>query len=243
MTPQETVEMANQIRTLSKAGRFDEAYQKYKNVNHPELFYVLGVQAYNLDFEDIAKNCFIEGAKFCTEGEHKYYNTIFANSIGQCITLLLTNNLIRTQDKNVLARLFIFGHLYLSNSIKTYGTKAYESHNSRYKLVNETNHTDLFASILKQFGVLIEAIPLMNASDLQQSSIGYANTPYFMNAEELLNKAYKIITIYKSLHLEYDLTPAEFFDTGKMMNDEYFKKMNASTIIFSPSFKIEQDIY
>ena len=108
--------------------------------------------------------------------------------------------------------------------------------------MNETSHTNLFAGVLKQFGVLVEAIPLMNASDLYESSLGYTNTHYFMKAEELLAKAYDIIHIYKSLNPEYKITPDEFFDIGKMMNGEFYKKINLSKIIFSPEFKIGDEI-
>jgi len=243
MKPQEILEMANQIRKLSKAGRFDEAYQTYKKVKHPELFYILGIQAYNLDHEDIAKKCFIEGAKFCTQGEHKYYNTIFSNSIGQCITLLFTQNLLRTQNNNVLKQLFILGHLYLSDSINMYGTKAYESYYSRYKLMKETKYTTLFVSVLEKFGVLVDAIPLMNASDLYESSVGYSShLNNFMQAEELIDKAYNTLSIFISLFPDYNSTPEQLFDTGKMINNEYFKKMNDSKVIFT-SLKVQEEIY
>ena len=118
MTPRESVEMTNKIQALSKTGRFVEAYETYKKVNNPEIFYILGINAYNLDYDAIAKECFIRGAKFGTQGDHKYYDTFFANSIGQCITLLHINNLLNTTNQEDLRKTFAFGYLYLSSSIK-----------------------------------------------------------------------------------------------------------------------------
>jgi hypothetical protein len=82
----------------------------------------------------------------------------------------------------------------------------------------------------------------MNASDLRESSIGYSNANFFTTADELLDEAYKTISKFKSLFPEYNSTPEEFFDSGKMMNNAYFKKMNDSKVLFT-SVKVEQEIY
>jgi hypothetical protein len=241
MTDKEIVYLGIEIKKMCKAGQLNEAYNLYKDLNHPEIFYNLGIQAFNLDDIRMAKICFIKGAELGTGAKHPYYDTFFANSVGQCIMLLHTQNLLTTQNQEVLRKLFAYGYIYLSSAIRKYGNRAYESHEARFKIIMESNFKEMILNLLVHQGVLAQAIPMMNAFDLQQSGTGfltYSNNIQY--ADSLSHKAYDILDYLLKTSNFKNPSYESFFEIGKTVHELLYK--NLENIFLKEGSMIKDEI-
>lgn len=200
---------ASEIIRLSKSGNFREAYEKYNDVDHPTACYYLGLYAYNDDFEDIAEAKFIQGAKFGFSYPNDYINSLHSNSIGQCIFLLLDKELIHPEDIQKVTKLIGLAYTYLSSSIELIGDRAYQSYETRAKLLSMSEHSLAITSVMDYLGVQDISLPIIISNDYYQSGMGYNNylfqsssNPY---SEKLIAKGLQIFTNIVYEHFEENI--------------------------------------
>lgn len=87
------------------------------------------------DLQSEAKRHYLMGAKHGLNGAGQYYNTLHADSIGQCLTHLLTQfNLSRSE---AVEKATVLAYMYLSKCISVYGDDAYDSRRSRAILLKD----------------------------------------------------------------------------------------------------------
>lgn len=222
-------QISNDIVQKSKNGNFKLAFDLYGDINHPVICYYLGLYAYNNDYDSLARKKFIQGAKFGLTYPNDFTENLHSNSIGQCIFLLLEKNLLGINDSQKIMRLIGLSYAYLSISINIIGNKAYQSHESRAKLLSIEKYSDEAASIMNSIGVEDVGFPLIVAYDFYESYLGYASylfkseTPY---TDELRNKGMAIFTeISKSFRDKPSLE--DLRDSGKKLHKTAFHKVKA----------------
>jgi hypothetical protein len=224
--------IASEIIQLSSNGNFKKAFEMYNGIDHPTICYYLGIYAYNDDYDDLAKRKFIQGAKFGLTYPNEYYNNLHSNAIGQCIYYLLDKNLIRLDNSQKIMELIGLSYIYLSVSVNLIGNKAYQSYESRAKLLSMTQYETEAIGIMHHFGVESIGFPIVIAHDFYQSEMGTSTYLYNMSenehTRELNSKALLMdvgITKYSGIQLDFE----ELTNTALKLHEKAFK--NAESLL------------
>jgi hypothetical protein len=207
---------------------------KYINNHQPDIDYHIGIKAYLGGLTDIAKKRFISCAIQGTKPPYIWFDKVTSNSIGQSIYLLLTQNLLKTTDQEVIAKLFVFSYLNLSSCINQIGDKAYESYEARYLIFEDCNYKNIVYNYLHHIGVKEEMIFMLNAYDLYQSSLGYTSALNFTKAVELSDKASSIINFINQEIATFPTTEVfllEAEDLHKKLYNKLYNFMSMSITI------------
>lgn len=217
--------IASEIMQLSKNGNFKQAFEKYNHVKHPVICYHLGLYAYNDDYRDIATTKFIQGSKFGFTYPNDFSNTLHSDPIGQCIYYLLAKNLINQNDIQKRMQLIGLAYVYLSISINLIGNKAYQSYESRARLLTMQKYADEITSIMDYIGVKDIALPLIIGNDYYESYLGYSTYLYQSetpHTEELREKGISIFVNVVSKHFGGNLGLKVMLETASGVHKEVF---------------------
>jgi hypothetical protein len=175
--------IAKEIYSCSSLRHLHQLIAKYKNSNHPDPFYHLGVICIQNKKYEEAKILFKKGAQYGLKYPNRYFNTIFSDSIGQCFYHLVMN--IEIYDYNF----FVLAYIYLSNCINLSPRKTYDSRRSRALLINTENSYFVDKFRADYLGIEYIKEPLV-ISDFYFASLGFENN--FNIKSQCLSDAKKI---------------------------------------------------
>jgi hypothetical protein len=151
LTNLEVVSIVNRIQTCTNLTALMLPYQDFKDSGHPSIYHALGVRFLILKDKEKAKEMFIKGSLFGTEFPSIYYDSLFIDSIGQCLTYLMTHYNINNCRKVV--SITALAYVYLSRCIELYPLQAYDSYRTRAILLKDHERKrdieNLFEDIFK----------------------------------------------------------------------------------------------
>ena len=169
--PQATVE----ISSAKSVAALNDIIRKYGNVNHPHIHFCIAVRALLLDQKDIAKKFYVSGASFGFIYPSQYYDTIFSDSMGECLTHLITQfsfEIDSLENGEAFDSSIKLAYVFLSKCISLYPDKAYDSYRARAMLMQEEDAMNLTLKL----GMFVMKDPFIIA-DYYRASTGYNNDP------------------------------------------------------------------
>jgi len=166
---------AIEISSARSAIALNDIIRKYSNVDHPHIHFCIAVRALLLDQKDIAKKFYISGASFGLVYPSQYYDTIFSDSIGECLAHLITQfsfKIDSVENGAAFDNSIKLAYVFLSKCISLYPDKAYDSYKTRAMLMEEKDAMNLTLKL----GMFVMKDPFVIA-DYYRASTGYNNDP------------------------------------------------------------------
>ena len=195
LTNIEVVSIVNRIQTCTNLTALELPYQDFKDIGHPGIYHALGVRFLILKDKVKAKELFIKGSLFGAEHPSIYYDSLFIDSIGQCLAYLMTHFNINNCRKVV--SITALAYVYLSRCIELYPLQAYDSYRTRAILLKDHERQreveNLFEDIFK-LNVNFEALYI---SDLYLASTINNDPEDFQNARKIYQYVLDKVWIFK----------------------------------------------
>lgn len=179
----EVVSIINRIQSCKNLTALDVPYQDFKDSDHPGIYHALGVRFLILKNKERAKEMFIKGSLFGAEYPSIYYDNLFIDSIGQCLTYLMTHFKINNCRKVV--SITALAYVYLSRCIELHPQQAHDSYRTRAILLNDHENKREVENLFEDIFNLNVNFEALFISDFYVAST-------INNDPEDLNKAKKI---------------------------------------------------
>jgi hypothetical protein len=129
----EIISISQQILSANSTSALENLYGKYSNYPHPQIKYNFGTSLLINQNKDIARKALLDGAYYGIKFPCPVYDTLFADSVGQCFYYLLSQFSIK--DKQIGRKATELCYLYLSQCIKLFPREAQDSYRTRALLI------------------------------------------------------------------------------------------------------------
>lgn len=212
----EIIQRSRDVETLR------QLYKQKGDYNHPQICYYFGTAFLIKGDKFNAKHALIKGATYGIQYPCAVYGHAFVDSIGQCLSHLMTQFSIEDRDNALKAT--ALSYIYLSRCIELYPGKAADSYRTRALLFKDHNGYNVVQNLIMDtvgLGVLVEPYII---SDFYYASQA-AGSPH----QEALQSARRIhqelddMTISGKDADEYSL--GEMAEFGKQRHQILFKTL------------------
>lgn len=163
-------------------------YKKIGDYQHPQILYDFGMAFFVKGETTKAKHFLLKGAEYGLTYDPSFYDNLFSDVIGQCISILLQEYKIPFNSDLIVKTTFL-GYAYLSRCIELYRYKAFDSYKTRGKLF--AHHQDpmiIIKILLQNMGLGVKAEPFI-ISDYYYAAMA-TNSPHnnFLNYANKIHK-------------------------------------------------------
>ena len=170
MNIQEIVSLTQEIQSTRQLSTLNLLYSRYKDYDSPHIAYVLGVRFLILGNNNLAKDCFIRGAKYGLKYPTPYYETPFIDSIGQCYAYLVTQF---STNQLIASKATALAYLYLSKAIYLTRGRAFDSYRTRAILFKDNESPIAIQNLIADNYNLMAMVEPFTLSDFYNA----ANVP------------------------------------------------------------------
>lgn len=220
----EILSYSEKIQKCSNLSTLRNLFNENRTFNHPMFFFDFGIAFLQRDDKENAKKALIQGALYGVSYPCDYYNTPFIDSVGQCISTLLTSFPIN--DKIKLIKLSALAFIYLSKCIELNPNLSYDSYKSRGYMMLSLN----VDYAIDHF--FIPNMPLPGIQILSSmSDLFYAATIDESPHKNWLIKSLEMFELLKNYNVSYQgqnvntYTIEEICEYGYQINQQLFKKI------------------
>ena len=161
------------INATSSPAELRKLSGKFDGVNHPAVQQAFAIKYLMFGQQKESKVFALAGAKHGLKPGNEFYNKMSCDSIGQCLTLLLTQFEL-SYSQNTIAKATALAYVHLSKSIKMFGEKAYDSRRMRAVLLKDHEYEPAVTQfMLANFEGQFKEVLII--ADLVKSAPGYAS--------------------------------------------------------------------
>ncbi|RZK13225.1 MAG: hypothetical protein EOO46_00010 [Flavobacterium sp.] len=153
----EIIAIGESMRKCDNLHSLKRLYLEFENYQHPAVHFDFGRNFLIMGEKSISKKALIKGASFGTNFPSAFYNNLHIDSIGQCISDLLTQYPIANYSLALKAS--SLAYIYLSRCIELYPNRCYDSYRTRAVLFKDHENPMVMQAIVMEhmgLGVLIE---------------------------------------------------------------------------------------
>ncbi len=212
-------------RTVNKCKSLSELYELYSqgnNFDHPMIFLSFGLTFLINSDSKAAKHALLRGAEYGTVFPCKYYDSFWIDSIGQCLSILMTQ--FPLGDISAITKATSLGHIYLSRRIEIDNQNAHNAYMNRALLLMNHGMSGLLQRIIMNnlgMGNLIEPLFISDLYFAYHSQ----SSPY----KDALNNAKTVHSSLGDISIggrdadEYSLY--EISELGEKRNFKLFKNL------------------
>lgn len=219
--------ISSEIQKLSKCGEFEVAYDKYSIIKHPVISFYLGLYAYKNDYNEIAQKKFSEAARFGLDFPNECSENLYSNSIGQSIYYLLDRNLLVFSDRRTALTWIGIAYYYLTVSINLIGNKAYQSYETRAKLLSMDEYSQEVLMLMELFGLDPILVPFAVANDYYESYLGHTLYAYDLVGTEYIENLHdNAVSIFYNFGGQVlgEFTFDDLRESGRKFSDKVFRQ-------------------
>lgn len=151
MALSQVIQQTQDIETLRKV------YNEKGDYNHPQICYDFGAAFLIKGDKANAKKALTQGAVYGIQYPCSLYGNALVDSVGQCLSLLMTNFSI--SDNANAIKITALGYIFLSRCIELYLREAHDSYRTRALLFKDHQNPMVVQSLIMEnvgMGVVIE---------------------------------------------------------------------------------------
>jgi len=160
--------IADRISASTDLANVQRIQAQNSNTENPLYYQCLGIWFIQHGYHKLAIASFEKGATFGLQFPNRYWNTSFADSVGQCFFFITDY-----YDKHEY-NMFVLAYAYLSNCACLWPRRAFESLRSRATLLLNSPHTDGFIMRYDRIGLIKEPLVI---SDFYFAGFEYNHDP------------------------------------------------------------------
>lgn len=131
----EIMQMSQMIYSAGSLQALQNIYSKLGNYSHPQICYDFGVSFLIKGNNRLAKEALLKGAHFGIQYPCQLYNHPLVDSIGQCLSHLMTN--FNTGDNKHALKVTELAYVYLSRCIELHPRESHDSYRTRAILFSD----------------------------------------------------------------------------------------------------------